>query len=212
MGELEKINALEQILTQGARALDISLNTQQTRALLDYLALIQKWNKTYNLSAIRTSADGVRLHLLDSLSVVAFMRAEPLLDIGAGAGLPGIVIAILRPDLRVTVLDSAGKKCRFMQFVKAELKLTNVHVVHQRIEDYHPEQCFQQIITRAFSSAQNTLKLAQHLASERATYWLMKGNNFTQETLDDLNLIKAHKLSVPQVSSERYLLEIRNTQ
>jgi 16S rRNA (guanine527-N7)-methyltransferase len=111
----------ETLLLGGAKKMNIKLDEEQLSKLLEYLTLITKWNKTYNLSAIRTMEEGVRKHLLDSLSIMPFIDKSLLLDVGAGAGLPGIVISIMRPELSVNVLDTVGKKCRFMQFVKSQL-------------------------------------------------------------------------------------------
>jgi len=136
------MSELRQILLSGAEQMDLSLKDQQTEQLLSYLELMTKWNKTYNLSAIRDPQLGVKKHLLDSLSILPYINNDPLLDVGAGAGLPGIVLAIMKPDLSVSVLDSIGKKCRFMQFVKTQLQLDNLSVINERVEVFKPQACF----------------------------------------------------------------------
>ena len=123
------------LLIAGAKKMSIDLDEVQVSKLMQYLELIIKWNKTVNLSAIRHLDEGVKKHLLDSLSVMPYITKDPLLDVGSGAGLPGIVISIMRPELSVTVLDTVGKKCRFMQFAKTNLGLKNLTVVHQRVEN-----------------------------------------------------------------------------
>jgi 16S rRNA (guanine527-N7)-methyltransferase len=196
------------LLIDGAKQMNIQLDDVQASTLLQYLELIIKWNKTYNLSAIRNIEAGVKKHLLDSLSVTPYIQQTPLLDVGAGAGLPGIVISIMFPELSVSVLDSVGKKCRFMQFAKTQLGLKNLTVVNQRVENYQPEQCFGQITSRAFAEVEKTLGLTKHLLCDNGHYLLMKGDHFTKEILDNFTL-KAHQVSVPYVSDQRYFLEIQ---
>ncbi|MBT7498882.1 MAG: 16S rRNA (guanine(527)-N(7))-methyltransferase RsmG [Candidatus Thioglobus sp.] len=202
------MNELKQLLQDGADQMGLLLSDQQSDQLLDYLMLIFKWNKTYNLSAIRDLESGVKKHLLDSLSILPYIGNEPLLDVGAGAGLPGIVLAIVRPELSVSVLDSVGKKCRFMQFAKTQLKLDNLTVVNQRVEDFQAMECFTQITSRAFAEVDKTLKLTQHLLCDNGRYLLMKGDHFSQEAIKGVRMI-SHQINVPYVSEDRFLLEIQ---
>ncbi len=195
------------LLLDGAKQMDIALDEAQASKLLEYLALIIKWNKTYNLSAIRTMEEGVKKHLLDSLSIMPFIEDTPLLDVGSGAGLPGIVIAIMRPNLSVSVLDTVGKKCRFMQFAKTQLEIKNLLIVNTRVEDFKSEQCFGQITSRAFAKVSKTLELTQHLLCDNGRYLLMKGANIEQEILPGDT--KMHRVHVSNVSDKRFLLEIR---
>ena len=167
-----------------------------------------KWNKTYNLSAIRDPQLGVKKHLLDSLSILPYINNGSLLDVGAGAGLPGIVLAIMKPDLSVSVLDSVGKKCRFMQFVKTQLQLDNLSVINERVEVFKPQACFAQITSRAFAEVKKTLKLTRHLLCDNGRYLLMKGDHFSQEEVQGV-LITPHQINVPYVSDDRFLLEIQ---
>lgn len=196
------------LLIAGAKKMNINLDEVQASKLMQYLELIIKWNKTVNLSAIRHLEEGVKKHLLDSLSVMPYITKEPLLDVGSGAGLPGIVISIMKPELSVTVLDTVGKKCRFMQFAKTNLGLKNLTVVHQRVESYDVEQCFGQITSRAFAEVDKTLSLTQHLLCDNGHYLLMKGNHFENEMLENFT-VQAHQVSVPYVSDQRYFLEIK---
>jgi len=195
------------LLIDGAKQMGVSLSDSQSSNLIKYLELIIKWNKTYNLSAIRSINEGINKHLLDSLSIINYISNGKLLDVGSGAGLPGVVISIMKPELSVTVLDSVGKKCRFMQFVKTQLELNNLEVVNTRVEEYQVDECFMQIISRAFARVDKTLKLTKHLLCDNGVYLLMKGDNFNNESLDDVN-IKSHRLSVPHVSDSRFLLEV----
>ena len=202
------MSELRQILLSGAEQMDLSLSDQQTDQLLSYLELMTKWNKTYNLSAIRDPQLGVKKHLLDSLSILPYINNDPLLDVGAGAGLPGIVLAIMKPTLSISVLDSVGKKCRFMQFVKTQLQLDNLSVINERVEVFRPQTCFGQITSRAFAEVDKTLKLTQHLLCDNGRYLLMKGDHFSQEAMQGV-LMTPHQINVPYVSDDRFLLEIQ---
>jgi 16S rRNA (guanine527-N7)-methyltransferase len=150
------MSELRQILLSGAEQMDLSLKDQQTEQLLSYLELMTKWNKTYNLSAIRDPQLGVKKHLLDSLSILPYINNDPLLDVGAGAGLPGIVLAIMKPDLSVSVLDSICKKCRFMQFVKTQLQLDNLSVIMSELRCSNPKLVLHKLLQEPL------LKLIKH--------------------------------------------------
>lgn len=197
-----------QLLIEGAQEMGIKLSNDQALKLVQYLELIIKWNKTYNLSAIRNMEDGIKKHLLDSLSVIDYIGEKSLLDVGSGAGLPGIVISIMKPNLPVSVLDTVGKKCRFMQFAKTQLGLKNLTVINDRVEKYQVDQCFSQITSRAFAEVDKTLKLTQHLLCDNGTYLLMKGDHYAQEVINNAQ-VTVHKISVPYVSDHRYFLEIK---
>ncbi|WHU42276.1 16S rRNA (guanine(527)-N(7))-methyltransferase RsmG, partial [Pseudomonas fulva] len=140
-------------LSTGARQLAVPLSPEHHEKLLGYLALLIKWNKAYNLTAVRDPDEMVSRHLLDSLSVMPFIHSERSnwLDVGSGGGMPGVPMAILHPHKRITVLDANGKKTRFLTQVKMELKLDNLTVIHSRVEGYTPAQPFDGIISRAFS-------------------------------------------------------------
>lgn len=147
-------------LSTGARQLGVELSPQQQEKLLGYLALLIKWNKAYNLTAVRDPDEMVSRHLLDSLSVMSFIHndTQRWLDVGSGGGMPGIPLAILHPHKQVTLLDSNGKKTRFLTQVKMELKLDNLQVIHSRVEEFQPAQPFCGIISRAFSSIHQSLR------------------------------------------------------
>ena len=201
------MSELERLLCEGAELMDISFSDEQLDQLLAYHGLIGKWNKVYNLSAIRDPIESIKKHFLDSLSIVNFIQPGMLLDVGSGAGLPGIVIAIMKPKTKVFTIDSVGKKCRFMQTVKTELSLENLTVVNNRVENFNYEEPFQQIVSRAFSSGVDTIEKTRHLISSNGRYLLMKGDNIEQENLKNFSSI-IHSLKVPFVSDKRSLLEI----
>ena len=198
----------KRLLCEGAELMNIPLSDKQIQQLLRYLSLILKWNRIYNLSAIRDPIESVKKHLLDSLSIIHFVQPGLLLDVGSGAGLPGIVIAIMKPETKVFVLDSVGKKCRFMQAVKSELALENLIVVNSRVESFKPKKSFSQITSRAFAEVSKTIQLTKHLLEENGRYLLMKGSNIEEEDVDNFNM-KVHSMTVPFVSDKRSLLEIQ---
>ena len=201
------MNEKERLLCDGAKLMDIALTEFQVQQLLSYHPLISKWNKVYNLSAIRDPLESIKKHFLDSLSIISFIKDELLLDVGSGAGLPGIVIAIMKPKTKVFVIDSVGKKCRFMQTAKTELALTNLTVINSRVEDFVPKEPFSQITSRAFADTNETINKTQHLVSSDGRYLLMKGDNINEDVINNIN-IKVHSLKVPVVSDNRSLLEI----
>tara|TARA_B000000477_G_scaffold118135_1_gene117397 strand:+ start:724 stop:1335 length:612 start_codon:yes stop_codon:yes gene_type:complete len=201
------VNEKEKLLCDGAKLMDIALTELQIQQLLSYHSLISKWNKVYNLSAIRDPLESIKKHFLDSLSIISFIKDELLLDVGSGAGLPGIVIAIMKPKTKVFVIDSVGKKCRFMQTAKTELSLTNLTVINSRVEDFVPKEPFSQITSRAFADTNETINKTQHLVSSDGRYLLMKGDNINEDDINNIN-IKVHSLKVPFVSDNRSLLEI----
>ena len=197
----------ERILCEGAELMSIPISESQVQQLLSYHSLILKWNKVYNLSAIRDPLESIKKHFLDSLSILNFIKPGLLLDVGSGAGLPGIVIAIMKPKTKVFVIDSIGKKCRFMQNVKTELSLENLIVINSRVESFESEESFSQITTRAFADVSKTIELTKHLISNKGRYLLMKGDNFNEENIENINA-QLHLLKVPFVSDNRSLLEI----
>lgn len=202
------MSEIKKLLCEGAKTMDVSLTDEQVRQLLDYHALINKWNKVYNLSAIRDPLESIKKHFLDSFSILEFIKPGLLLDVGSGAGLPGIIIAIMKPKTNVFVIDSVGKKCRFMQTVKTELGLENLTVINTRVESFNYPESFSQITSRAFASAIDTLNNTKHLIANDGRYLLMKGDNIALENIENMES-KVHVLKVPFVSDNRSLLEIK---
>ena len=203
-------------LAQGAQALGVALTTAQHEQLLAYLALLIKWNKAYNLTAVRNPDEMVSRHLLDSLSVVPFVAqyGDSWLDVGSGGGMPGIPLAILFPERRFTLLDSNGKKTRFLTQVKLELKLANLEVIHSRVEAFRPEQPFSGICSRAFSSLEDFTNWTRHLG-DADTHWLaMKGvhpDDELQALPADFRLQSCDVLKVPGCQGQRHLLILRRS-
>lgn len=197
-------------LRAGLDALGLAptLSGEQADRLLAYLDLLNKWNKTYNLTAIREPERMLTHHLLDSLAVLPFVGRDALLDVGSGAGLPGIPLAISRPDLSVTLLDVVGKKCAFMQQACIQLDLANTRVVNERVELWRPETRFGQIISRAYGELDDLVRQTGHLLARGGRWLAMKGN-LPQTELDHLRgarLVEAIRLRVPGLEAERHLI------
>ncbi len=201
-------------LSTGARQLGLELNGAQQEQLLAYLALLIKWNKAYNLTAVRDPDEMVSRHLLDSLSVMEFIHSPRWLDVGSGGGMPGIPLSILHPDKQVTVLDSNGKKTRFLTQVKLELKLDNLTVIHKRVEEFKPAQPFTGIISRAFSSMENFTSWTRHLGDSQTQWLAMKGLHPADELVAlpaDFKVDSEQALTVPGCQGQRHLLILRRT-
>jgi 16S rRNA (guanine527-N7)-methyltransferase len=179
-----------------------------TQRLLDYLALLGRWNRTYSLTAVRDPAAMITRHLLDSLSVLPWVPGQRLLDAGTGAGLPGVPLAIARPDLEVILLDSSGKKVRFLRHVRRELGLQNAHPVQARLEKYDAPNGFDAIISRALAGLASFAGAARHLAG-RASLLAMKGRypaNELAELPDWVHVQSIEKLSIPGLQEDRHLV------
>lgn len=211
------VNELHQQVSEEIRAgvnvMGITINDRQISQLSDYLALFEKWNKAYNLSAIREISEMVSRHILDSLSVVPYITVEKIIDVGTGGGLPGIPLAIIFPEKKFTLLDSNGKKTRFLFQVKTQLQLDNVTIENTRVEKYHPEQKFDAVISRAFSSLKDMTDNCHHLLSEYGLFYAMKGvypEHELREVEKHYKVSASHPLQVPGEEGQRHLLVLRS--
>ena len=162
-------------LQRGSTQLGISLSADEQHKLLSYLALLRKWNKVYNLTAIRDEKQMVSHHLLDSLAVMPHLWAGRWMDVGCGAGLPGIVLAVMKPNWQIALLDSNSKKTSFVQQAIIELGLQNASVHCARVENWKPAEMFDGIISRAFSELGDFLRNTQHLVAQHGRWAAMKG-------------------------------------
>ncbi|MEE9099356.1 MULTISPECIES: 16S rRNA (guanine(527)-N(7))-methyltransferase RsmG [Pseudomonas] len=202
-------------LARGIETLGLNIDAATQQRLLDYLALLAKWNKAYNLTAVRDVDEMVSRHLLDSLSIVARFEAaggERWLDVGSGGGMPGIPLAILFPGKSLTLLDSNGKKTRFLTQVKLELKLDNLQVIHSRVEAFQPELPFNGIVSRAFSSLEDFTNWTRHLGDAHTNWLAMKGVHPSEELAalpEDFRVEAEHALAVPGCQGQRHLLILR---
>ena len=199
-----------EVLRLGLDALGIDLPENGVDKLLIYVDLLVKWNSTYNLTAIRDGDEMVTQHLLDSLAILPYLsEVKNLADIGSGAGLPGIPLAIARPDLQVTLVDSVKKKSAFQQQAKIDLRLENVSIYSGRIEDFEELGMFDAVTARAFSSLPLLVKVGAPLLRSGARIYAMKGV-LPQEEIADLpsgwRIATSHRLQVPGLDAERHLL------
>ncbi len=199
---------LDQQLGDGLNALDITIESGVQEILVEYLQLLAKWNRAYNLTAVRDPKQMVTRHILDSLSIVKHVKGDFILDIGSGAGLPGIPLALCLPDYDFTLLDSNGKKTRFMTQAVKDLGIDNVSVIKSRVEDYEPDVLFDTVVARAFSSIINLVRESVHLCKPKGQILSMKGTYPVAE-LDELpranEMVEVLRLDVPGVSAERHL-------
>jgi 16S rRNA (guanine527-N7)-methyltransferase len=181
--------------------------TQEKLAL--YLTLIQTWNRVFNLTTITTPKDMVYLHLIDSLIITPHLHGNRFLDVGSGAGLPGIPLAIIHPDQHWTLLDKNSKKTRFLTQVIAELGLKNAQAMHHRCEDFHPPQCFDSILSRAFGTLRLFVETTEHLLCDDGLFIAMKGK-YPQEEIDELPerflLQKTAPLAIKGIDVERHAI------
>lgn len=201
-------------LAEGVEALGLRavVTPEKQSQCLAYLALLQKWNKVYNLTAVRDPQEMLVLHVLDSLSVLPYVESGHLLDVGSGGGLPGLIVAITRPDVEVTTIDTVQKKAIFMRQVKAELGLQNAQVIHGRVEAYQPPSPFGQIISRAFSDIALFKQLTTHLMAPGGRWLAMKGVVPEDELQQaDVKPKEVIRLQVPQLQAQRHLIVFENS-
>ena len=211
---MDKPDLLSKQLETGLGALGIPLSASARTSLLEYCDLISKWNKTYNLTSVDDPEQMVSLHLLDSLAVLPFLPGGRVLDVGTGAGLPGIPLAIARPDQSFVLLDSNGKKTRFLVQASGQLGLDNIEVVNQRVESYQAPELFDVIISRAFSSLGQFLSACNHLVSPRGQFLAMKGKlpeDELQQLPAGIQLVSSVELKIPGLDAERHLLMLRRS-
>jgi 16S rRNA (guanine527-N7)-methyltransferase len=205
-----------ELLYAGVEALNQSLSMHQSQALVSYLKLLDKWNNAYNLTSISDWQGMVVKHLLDSISVNPWINGKQIMDVGTGAGIPGFPLAILNPDKAFTLLDTNGKKTRFMTQVKAELGIDNVTVVKARIETFQPDSSYDQIICRAYSSLEKFIKEVHHIKQPGRCMELlaMKGQLPEQELLDikslsvPVEVVSVETLQVPFLDERRHLIRL----
>ena len=203
--------ALDEDLANGLSLLDISVTFETQQKLIKYLELLKKWNKVYNLTAIREPEQMVSNHLLDSIAVVPYLWPGRWLDVGCGAGLPGIVLAIIRPEWSFTLVDSNSKKTSFVQQACIELALKNVEVKCERIEAWHNTQKFDGIISRAFAEASEFVTLTRHLLKSGGRWAAMKGAPEQELTRlpVGVEVERVVSLHIPKLEAARSLVVLR---
>lgn len=199
-------------LAWGLEALGIAAGCEMKQKLLAYVALLQKWNRVYNLTAVREPIKMLTHHVLDSIAIVPHLQGRTLLDVGSGAGLPGIPVACVLPQSQVVLLDSNQKKSSFQQQAVIELGLTNVEVVNARIELWETTRVFDTVVSRALADITEFVRAAARLCAADGMLAAMKGADPAQELAhlpDNLAVTRVVPLHVPGLSAERHLVLIR---
>ena len=196
-------------LIQYTTQLGLELSAKQRERLLAYVALLQKWNKAYNLTAIREASKMMTHHIIDSLSIAPYIIGDRVLDMGTGAGLPGIPLAILYPEKAFMLVDSVGKKVRFLHQVVTELGLDNVTVQAARVESISVDSLFDVIMARAVSSLANLVSLSEHLLTRAGCFVLQKGEYPTDELSKLSRPYEVVMLDVPGVDAKRHVIIVK---
>lgn len=198
---------LKELLKQA----QITLSESQIEQQLALVGLLDKWNKAYNLTSVRNPKDMLTRHIMDSLAVRQYLQGQRFIDVGTGPGLPGLPLAIAEPDKEFVLLDSLGKRIRFIRQVCHELKLTNVTPVQVRVEDYQDEKKFDGVISRAFASLNDMLSWCEHLPSDKGRFYALKGL-YPQEELDELSANykteSIEQINVPGIDASRHIVII----
>lgn len=203
------LNKLSRLLADAG----ISLTDHQKTLLVAYVDMLHKWNKAYNLTSVRDPNEMLVRHILDSIVVAPYLQGQRFIDVGTGPGLPGIPLAIVLPDAHFTLLDSLGKRVRFLLQVQHELKLENITPVQSRVEAYPSEPPFDGVISRAFASLNDMVSWCHHLPGEKGRFYALKGQLPGDEIAslpDNFSVESVEKLRVPQLEGERHLVIIKS--
>jgi len=198
-------------LERGMQKLGLENIPQVINKLLIYKELLIKWNKSFNLTSVK-NREVVTHHFLDCLSIIPFIKSSSLLDVGTGAGLPGIIIAIVKPDIKVSLIDKVGKKIAFIKRVVAELEIKNIDTYHDRVELLTSEEKYDGIISRAFSNMDDFIKSTKHLIKSQGVWYGMKSKKILNDEMININQPwTLEKLDVPFLDAERYLVKVSNS-
>jgi 16S rRNA (guanine527-N7)-methyltransferase len=203
------------ILASGLEALSLNLTDNQQHQLVEFVLLIDKWNKAYNLTSVRCPKQMMVKHILDSLAIVPHLTGENIIDVGTGPGLPGMPLAIAFPDKTFTLLDSLGKRVRFMTQCVHTLKLTNVTPVNSRVENHVGDKPYDIVLSRAFASLKDMLHWCEHLVDSDGQFLALKGQ-FPQSEIDEVSdhfqVVNTENITVPNLDGERHLVWLKKTQ
>ncbi|MCU6677815.1 16S rRNA (guanine(527)-N(7))-methyltransferase RsmG [Leclercia tamurae] len=202
------LNKLTRLLDQAG----ISLTDHQKNQLVGYVDMLHKWNKAYNLTSVRDPNEMLVRHILDSIVVAPHLQGERFIDVGTGPGLPGIPLSIVRPECHFTLLDSLGKRVRFLRQVQHELKLENIYPVQSRVEEFPAEPPFDGVISRAFASLNDMIGWCKHLPAQNGRFYALKGilpEDEIEQLPEGFEVESAIKLRVPQLEGERHLVIVK---
>lgn len=191
---------------------EIAITEQQISQLIQYVELLVKWNKAYNLTSVRDPSEMLIKHIMDSLAVGKVLSGNSFIDVGTGPGLPGIPLAILFPERSFVLLDSLGKRITFLRQVVFQLKLVNVTPVLSRVEKFQPEAPLDGVLSRAFASLEDMITWCKHLIDNQGRFYALKGQ-YPEDELNhlpnDVSLIKSHQITVPNLIGERHVIELK---
>jgi 16S rRNA (guanine527-N7)-methyltransferase len=201
---------LEETLKAGIGKLELPNRDYLYTNLLIYKDLLIKWNKVFNLISVKGIDEIVTHHFLDCLAVVPFIEGKNVLDVGSGAGLPGIIIGLCYPEKHITLVDSVGKKTTFLKQTCAELNLSNITIINKRVEDITTNKLFDSIIARAFAEMQVLIDLTRHLIEDKGVWYGMKSKKFNEEEIGTNFVVEKRDIVVPYLDAERYLVKINN--
>lgn len=205
------MNNLEITLNNELKKLKINLENNQINLLINFIELIYKWNKTYNLTSIQSKEEMLYKHIIDSIVISNYLNGENFIDVGTGPGLPGIPLAIINPRKNFYLLDSLTKRINFIRQVKRELNLTNIHPILSRCEEYNKEVNFDGILSRAFASLKDMINISQNLASENTVFYALKGQlikNEIAEIPQQYKISDIINLDVPAQLGTRHLIKV----
>jgi len=211
-------NEIQQ-LRLGLQSLGLGYSDTQLLQLEAYLDLLERWNRAYNLTALKNRQEWVSKHILDSLAIFPWIDRPRIIDVGTGAGFPGIPLAIFRPDSHIALLDSNGKKTRFLFQVKTQLQLENVDIIESRVETYQPRDRYDQVVSRAFASLSEMVCKCGHILSTNGSYMAMKSAlveteiaQMEQQMPNKYSVMNIHDLTVPGIEGARVLVELQPKQ
>ena len=201
---------LKETLKAGIEKLELENKDYLYTKLLIYKDLLIKWNKVFNLISVKGVEEIVTHHFLDCLAVVPYIEGKNILDVGSGAGMPGVIIGLCSPEKNITLVDSVGKKTAFLKQTCAELNLSNITVLNMRVEDITTNKFFDSIIARAFSEMQVLIDLTRHLIEDKGTWYGMKSKKINEEEISTNFVVEKRDIVVPYLDAERYLVKINN--
>ncbi|QIR16039.1 16S rRNA (guanine(527)-N(7))-methyltransferase RsmG [Shewanella aestuarii] len=198
-------------LSEYLTEMNISATELQQKQLIGFVEMLNKWNKAYNLTSVRSPEQMLIRHVMDSLAVSSYLDGQRFIDVGTGPGLPGIPLAIMNPDKEFVLLDSLGKRIRFQKQVQFELKINNITSIESRVEAYQPEDKFDGVLSRAFASISDMLNWCHHLPKADGQFYALKGQLTEQELTaipEGFKLVDTHVLRVPRLDEQRHLLKL----
>lgn len=199
-------------LKQLVEQTSLQLSEHQLTQLVSYVQLLDKWNSAYNLTSVRDPQEMLVKHIMDSLVVAPHLQGQHIIDVGTGPGLPGVPLAICCPEMQFTLLDSLGKRVRFLNQVKIQLKLENIHPVQSRVEEHHKAGGYDSVVSRAFASMTDMVTWCKHLPAENGQFLAMKGAQVQEEIAalpDFVKVVDTIELHVPELVGQRFLVRLQ---